>query len=179
MQYTPYLQQITNPSEEPISLSETKLFLRVSNTSEDSLISRLIIVARKVAENYIRSAIIQRNFRLTLRQEIEQEVFLPMGPVQSIIQVKSFSETNVQNIIASSNYDLIKGQDTLKFNSNQYSYLTEIEYISGFGSAANVPDDIKHGILLYVAGLYDERIDGIDIPRPCRIMFDAYRNISI
>jgi uncharacterized phiE125 gp8 family phage protein len=179
MKYIPYLQQITLPVEEPISLVQAKDFLRVSGSGEDGLITRLIVVARKVAENYLRIALVERNFRLSLREELDLEVKLPMGLVKTIIQVKSTTQDNITTTIPSSNYTLIKGEDIVQFTYSRYSYLTEIEYTSGYGLAVDVPEDIKHGILLYIAGLYDERIDGIDLPRPCRIMFDGYRNLSI
>lgn len=45
------------PTEQPISLTEAKKFLRLEYTDEDEYIKSLICVAREVCESYMRHAI--------------------------------------------------------------------------------------------------------------------------
>ena len=42
----------TPPAEEPVSLAETKVYLRVTDTGDDSLISSLITAVRQECENF-------------------------------------------------------------------------------------------------------------------------------
>ncbi len=57
---------ITQPTVEPVSLEEAKLYLRVDATSEDDLISSLIQAAREYVETHTRRTLIYTTYRYTL-----------------------------------------------------------------------------------------------------------------
>lgn len=54
---------VTGPSEEPVSLAEAKLHLRVDDNADDALISALIVAARQHAENDTRRALVTQTWR--------------------------------------------------------------------------------------------------------------------
>ena len=56
----------TQPASEPVTLDETKTHLRVTDTSEDTLIGGLITAAREYAELVTGRAFITRAYTLTL-----------------------------------------------------------------------------------------------------------------
>lgn len=60
------LRLVTKPAEEPLSLAETKLHLRVDLDDDDALISALIAAARQVCETEQRRALITSTWELTL-----------------------------------------------------------------------------------------------------------------
>lgn len=60
------LTLITPPAEEPVSLADAKLYLRIDIAEEDSLVSSLIVAARVYCENYLRQALITQTWRLDL-----------------------------------------------------------------------------------------------------------------
>ena len=74
---------ITGPSEEPITLAEAKLHLRVEHNADDSLITALISTARQAAESRTHRALISRQFRLTL-ENWQDSIELPNPPLISV-----------------------------------------------------------------------------------------------
>lgn len=62
----PVLQLVTPPVEEPVSLAEAKAYLRVTGTSEDALISSLIMGARQWCEEITGRAFVTQTWDLWL-----------------------------------------------------------------------------------------------------------------
>lgn len=60
------LKRLSGPSGEPVTLAEAKLHLRVTETSQDALISALITAARGAAEQITRRQLMTSQFLLTL-----------------------------------------------------------------------------------------------------------------
>ena len=61
---TPIL--LTGPAIEPISVEETKIFLRVEHDDDDQLIAALIAGARSHIEAQTQTALITQNWRMVL-----------------------------------------------------------------------------------------------------------------
>ncbi len=59
---------VTAPTEEPVSLAEAKLHLRVDYSNDDVLIGALITAARQHAENDTRRALVTQTWRQVLDQ---------------------------------------------------------------------------------------------------------------
>ncbi|SIO60154.1 phage conserved hypothetical protein, phiE125 gp8 family [Singulisphaera sp. GP187] len=60
------LTLVTPPAEEPVSLVEAKLYLRIDIDEEDALVSSLVTAARVYCENYLRQALVTQTWRLDL-----------------------------------------------------------------------------------------------------------------
>ena len=58
-------QITTEPATEPLTLTEAKEHLRVDGTDEDTLITSIITVARKLCENYTNRAFITQTWTQT------------------------------------------------------------------------------------------------------------------
>ena len=84
---------LVGPTAEPISLADAKTYLRVSGTEDDSLIETLIAAARVHVETLTRRALITQDWRKVLDCWPEKrQVELPLGPIQSLVAVRSFDE---------------------------------------------------------------------------------------
>lgn len=57
---------VTQPTVEPVTLTEAKLFSRIDGTLQDALISGLITAAREYCEAFTRRAFINTDFRQSL-----------------------------------------------------------------------------------------------------------------
>lgn len=58
------LQRVTDPAEEPLTVSEAKTHLKVSGSTEDSYISGLITAARLICEEFTGRALVTQGWRL-------------------------------------------------------------------------------------------------------------------
>ena len=82
------LTRIAAPVAEPVTLSEAKAHLRVSDTAEDTLITGLIKAAREEVEETTGLALITQDWRLYLDCWPPSGIVrLRRNPVQSVIQV--------------------------------------------------------------------------------------------
>lgn len=116
----------TQPTIEPISVADTKLFLRIDTSGEDSLIGTLITAARNMAEDYTNSAFCTQTWTLFLDQfpygrtdkwwdgvvqaskitlnEGTRQIIIPRPPLASITYLKTYDDDDTATTYSSSNY---------------------------------------------------------------------------
>lgn len=185
----------TGPAQEPVTLSEAKAHLRVTNTSEDTLITNLIVSARQSAEIYTDRVFITQTWQqffdsLSSRQSIPwwdgtregavnfftpNSLEMPKAPLKSVVLIQSFDDLDVATIFADTNYQVSsytginppRGRITLRtgaawpFGTRNADGL-EIEFVAGYGVAADVPQQIKQAILEEVTFRYENRGDCVE-----------------
>ena len=158
----------TAPTEEPVSLAEMKLHLRVDHSDEDALIAGLITAAREQCELESR-----RTFcTATLEQRWERWPWaggfpLHRGPVQSITSITYTDEDGTTGTMSSSDYLLYKETDpatvVLKPGAEWPAVdlmpgaSIAVRYVAGYGAAAAVPQRYKQAIKLMAAHWYENR----------------------
>jgi uncharacterized phiE125 gp8 family phage protein len=169
----------TPPATEPVSLAEAKLFLRVDNTDEDTLITELITVARRAAEEYIGKSLITQSWKIAYDEYVDECVNLPHGPVQSITSVKRFDRDDTETTIASSVYYLTAKKNMLIFDTAQLGHRIEIIYQAGYSNASDVPEPIKQGILSHIAGMYDGREEAATMAAAAITLYQPYREVRL
>ena len=107
--------------------------------------------------------------RQTIRQS-EDYISIPWPPLASITSVSTFSDDNTETVYSSSNYITdnsdfdIMGRLIFNLSSTFPSDLRsrnaiKIVFRAGYGAAADVPADVKQGILMIAAYLYTNRGD--------------------
>ncbi len=97
------LSVITGPAAEPISLTEAKAHLRVTDTNEDTLITALITVARGWVENYTRRVLVLSDLEWTLDQ-FDSLLRLPLSPLRSVVSINYVDESGIAQTLATSVY---------------------------------------------------------------------------
>lgn len=170
------------PSTEPVSLAEAKLHLRVDHTSEDTLITALIRAARIYVEEWMRRALITQEWNAYLDCFPRcNYIQLPMPRLRSATSLSYTDTAGVTTIWTASgdpsSLDLVSGAtvmahvDTglepgrivLAYGQSwptatlRTSSPIAIHYTAGYGAASDVPENIKHAILLMIAHLYQNR----------------------
>ena len=114
-------------------------------------------------------------------------VELPRGPVQSVTSVSYFGDDNVAQTFAASNYYLdssglvprlvlVRGQ-TWPDGLRDVAGL-RIRYVTGFGTAASVPAQLKLAVLQAVAWFYENR-GGQELPSGIRVLLDPFRAVRV
>lgn len=175
----PFLRLDTPPIAEPLTLEETKLYLRVDSEDEDDLITSLITVARQAAETYMRRSILTQSWVVAFDDYAPAEVNLPRGPVQEITSVKLISQDGGESIVSSATYYLSAGREKLCFNASPIGHIVEILYVTGYEDASDVPAAIKQGMLAHIAELFENRPGSVALPASARGLYNPYRVVSL
>src|SRR3990172_9406936 len=89
------LALVTAPATEPVTRTEAKVHLRIESavTADDTLIDRLIIVARQLGEAHTGRAFITQTWDLKLDAFPAGRIRLPKAPLSSISSV-TYLDTN-------------------------------------------------------------------------------------
>jgi uncharacterized phiE125 gp8 family phage protein len=177
--YITALYRETDPSVEPITLAEAKLYLKVDHAADDLLISELIQAVRQSAENYTGKSTVTQQWRLISHFLAGEGIRLPMGPVQSVQSVTVIHSDGSSEEITASAYVLMNDRQTLHFSSCPPHEKLEIIYTAGYGAAEDVPVSIRQGMLAQLAMLYDERGQGTGLPEVARALYQPYREVRI
>ncbi len=153
------LTRVAAPADEPLSLDEAKLYLRIDSQEEDLLINDLIVSARLTAEQWLKRSLINQSWKLAYDACLPECVGLPMGPVNSVTSVTVVNRDNTTQAVDASTYYLNAAHDTIVFQSAVIGFRIEIIYATGYGTASAVPRPIKQGMLSHIAAMYDNRGD--------------------
>ena len=165
------LQILIPPASEPVSLSEAKAALRVTDTVEDALISRLISAARQRIERSLSLGLIGASYRETFdrwgsRRQSSGAYRLRMGPLMSVTAVRVADNTGSFLTIDPSLYrvrlatrpGLIAPTAAGLPEAGIATGGLQIDYRCGFGeTAADVPEPLRQAVLALVAHGFENR----------------------
>ncbi len=176
------LQLVTAPTEEPVTLVEAKLHLRVDFSDDDLLITALIAAARQAAETLTGRQLVTARWKYILDSFPGPSlmgvpagktftlpghaILIPKAPVQSIVSIDYLDMNRTAQTMSSVNYatDLAcePARITPIFGQIWPINLPEIGAVSvtfdaGYGTATDVPEGIKSWIKLRVGSLYQNR----------------------
>ena len=173
------LVRFAAPAAEPLTLSETKQFLRVSHADDDTRINDMMISARLLAEQWLKRSLVTQSWKLTYEDELPCYVPLPMGPVQSITSITSISATGSSTIIPASSYALSADKSRLLLSAAISGHRVEIVYVAGYGTASQLPRPIKLGLLQHIAAMYDGQIELAPIPDAVLQYYMPFRELRL
>lgn len=165
------LELLDAPATTPITLAEVKDQLRVEGSDDDTLLTRLIDVA--VAYTDVKGALGQAMIAQKWGQWVEstppQTVSLILGPVTGVTAVKYYDPDGALQTDTLSNYQvtgtefatIIGPKSGFNWPATQdRSDAIRIEYEIGYGTATtDVPQTIRHALMLLVGHWYDNRED--------------------
>lgn len=166
----PQFQEIsveeTEPTNEPVSLTEIKLYLKIDYTTDDDLLTALIKAVRKQIEIELGGLlIVKRNVVQKQTGGLRQIELLrsPVNAITSIVHYDSFSSTG--STITSSYYRNVNNlifHDDGFFKTGRSADGYVITYNAGMindttSSYASSPEAIKTVIKRVISYLYDNR----------------------
>ena len=155
----------TEPATEPLSLSDAKDHLRITDATEDSLITAYIVVARKWVENYCDRSIPSQTLKAYFdRFPYDGKcILLPRSPAISITTVEYVDTDGNSQTWGSKNYTIDVINEPSRFDTDyNVSYpstrsqnnAVTITYTAGYST---VPVDIVHALKMIVGQLYNNR----------------------
>lgn len=169
----------TDPTTEPVQVSEAADWLRLSEGhGDDTLLAQLIESARRWAESYTRRALLTQTITLELDSaEGQSPIWLPRPPFQSLTSFKRYETDDTLTAITSGAYyvsgddpaRLVKSTGTYTVGASEADWAAErrlrsyqLVYVAGYGAArGDVPWDIREAILRRVASSYETRVDAV------------------
>lgn len=141
------------PIVEPVTVDEAKDFCKIEldYTNDNDLIVAFITTARQMCEAFTNTGFIEREVRAVLNNGNGNN-YLPYGPIGAVTEVKDAGE-----VITSDAYS-VTGE---KWKRIEYpcSPLLTVTYTGGY---AELPAQLKTGLLNAIYYLYDNRSVGVD-----------------
>jgi len=176
------IQLVTPPTEEPVSLLEAKLHLRVDFDEDDMLIASLITAARQAAETLTGRQLTTARWKQVLDcfpgpslmgvpagQTFTlpgHAILLAKAPVQSVVSINYLDMASVNQTMPALTYTVDTACEPARitpvFGQIWPVCLPQIGAVSvtfdaGYGTASQVPEGIKSWIKLRVGSLYAHR----------------------
>ena len=161
------LSVVTEPTTEPVTLTEAKAHLRVDASDDDTLITSQIKAARAWCEAFTRRAFITQTWDLTLDAWPEcGAIEVPLPPLQSVTSITYVDTDGNTQTWNSSKYlvDIksLPGRITPTYTEvwpvarDQMNAIT-IRFVCGWADANAVPETVKQGLKLLLGHLYERR----------------------
>jgi uncharacterized phiE125 gp8 family phage protein len=169
-----------DPTEAPIELGDVKAQARITDDSSDALLDSYITTAVSACEDYMGRGLVTQTWQLTLH-DFADVMPLPMAaPLQNddeadpstAVVVTYYDEDGTQQTLATTVYDvdtacrpgavvLKPAQSWPTLQSTRLNGRVTITYVVGWEDVADIPQQIKHGLLMYVTYLDLDR-DGME-----------------
>lgn len=136
-----------------------------TNTTDDPLLSALIIAARQRAEKETGRALVTQQWEYT-DDDFDDRIELPNPSLVSVQSVKYLDTNGVQQTLASTEYQVVTselvGYLQPAYGKSWPAYRPQpdsivVAYTCGYGAASAVPQSIKAWMLMAISTLYAQR----------------------
>jgi uncharacterized phiE125 gp8 family phage protein len=158
---------LAGPAEEPVTLAEAKAWVKVDGADEDALLATLITAARLHLESVTGRALLTQSWRLVLDAwPAGGEVRLPVAPLSALTAIRAFDEDGDEHTIGLAQFLVEPGGTPVRLVLPatvagmpvlRQRFGIEIDYVAGFGEAADVPQELKQALLVLVAHWFEHR----------------------
>ena len=188
------LRMITAPSVEPLTLEQVKAHLRVSHSDDDSTIEIYMRAARMTVEGpegFLGRALVTQVWELVLDAFPANEIKVPLPPLQTVESIRYDDPDGNEQVVSTLNYWVD--------NVNEPGWVVptagvpwptpldavnsvRVRFIAGYSPTsdsppdlrANVPFDIKAGMLLLIGSMYEHREENVvGVTAPASLPFGA------
>lgn len=162
-----YSVLVTPPAHEPVTLDEAKAQCRVRHTEEDELIADAIRAARGHAEAYLNSSLVRQTRRAYFDSfPSGKGVILPRPPVIEVTEISYVDWSGNAQTLAAGEFRVDLNPyapalwplyDSYWPDARHYSGAISALYVAGHDSAADIPEDIRHAVLMLTEHFYTNR----------------------
>jgi uncharacterized phiE125 gp8 family phage protein len=187
------LRLVTPPAEEPVTLAQAKLHLRIITSldqtepsEDDAYVSALITAARQAAENYLNRPIALATYEL---RGDAFDVTLPVSPVAAVASVTFVDAAGAVQTVDPAGYELAGTVDApvlrVAYGGSWPSGVrgqdddVRVRFTAGWATA-DLLKPIYQAILLLIGHLYENREDTTalnlsELPMGSRYLLTPYR----
>lgn len=178
---------VTPPAQQPISLAQAKLFCRVDNDDDDTLLVGIIASATTSCEQILQRKLITQTLEYTLDSFAQprpnqrplglsahyatpngwaDRIELPWGPFESIVSVDYLDENGASQTVAVADYYVLQVDPAVLLPGIDFSWpatytkagAVTIRYIAGYGYAAElIPEPILSWLRIRINTLWANR----------------------
>lgn len=170
MEYNAVLEcsKVEGSVTEPATLAEAKSWMKVDLTDDDTLITELITVARKMVEGYLCISLVPKTITAILNNS-QGGIELPYAPVTSVTSV--VDEDDVTLTVTT---DYILQGVKFKTIKTPYDYL-KVVYVT----EASEEEQFKTAVLQQIVFLYENRGDaaGMQLSPMVKETLNPYRRV--
>lgn len=164
------LKLITDVTEEPVTLAEVKLHLRIDQTADDTILTSYIVAARKHAEAFLNHQLCSATWDLYMDSfhdcnYVEDDIIkVPLPPLQSVTSITYVDTGGASVVLDASKYitDINERPGRIAEAWGEVWPATReiinaviVRFVAGFGAATAVPEDIKVAIKELVGHIYE------------------------
>jgi uncharacterized phiE125 gp8 family phage protein len=179
------LTVLTPPDEEPMSLSKAKSYLRIGHNGEDELVTSLIAGARAALETQAGLCLVRRTLRWSFEVwprdlMARSGVRLPAGPVSELVSVRSVvgeveTELTSRFVLDGQRLCLRPGSWLPAIETGAR---VEVDFVAGFGGAADVPEDLSLALLVMADAAYRRGSNDV-VPETAEALVAARREVRL
>lgn len=173
--------------------AEVKNYLKVDDSTDDTLIAAMTKAARAEVESRqnistLNKTIVQRLERFPssykVASDYENVIKCLVYPLISVTSITYLDENGVSQVLSPSLYEVDTYRGIIAEAVDQdfpdtYLSLNDvtITYVAGFGSnSTDCPADIRIAVLKLIAAMYDNRTNGIQrLPTAADIILNRYK----
>lgn len=156
--------QLSAPAGEPITADQAKAHARVEHSSEDALFAKLIPAARRFVELNTGLAIVTQTWRASFNNWDDAGLRLRPSPVSSIDAVRVWDGASMATQ-ALAGFQLVKGRPAFVLpvqgvrppNPMRSHAGIQIDFTSGYGVAADCPEDLQAAMLMLITHWFEHR----------------------
>jgi uncharacterized phiE125 gp8 family phage protein len=171
---------VTPPTGEPLSLAETKKFLRLDTPDDDVAVSDLITAARHRIEIATGLALLTQGWRLVLDDwPASAEIALALTPVVGIDEVRVIGADDVPETVDPVHYlvetasrpaRLVLRTSRLWAKPGRAAGGIEIDFTAGYGAEpGSVPLPVRQAVMHLVTEAFENREGGERQAQPGRL----------
>lgn len=162
------LTQTVAPTQEPVSIDDLKLYLRIEHADEDFLLGMLLRASRLDCERFIRKQFLTATWQLKLDDWPTSNIIrVPKPPLQSVSSISYIDADGNPQTLNSSVYqvDIIShpgrimpafGQVWPTLRGETLNAIT-ITFLAGWTTPTLVPDSLRIAIMMLAGDMYEHR----------------------